>query len=243
MSLAWSNLLHRKARTVAAVTGVAFALALIFLQLGYLGVVHSTATSLYDKLDFDILLVSRNYMNLNSTDPFPRERLFQAAGLAGVERVAPLYVGIYPWQNPLEVPTASATARASWSLFEDPARRTARKHRNILIVGFRVSDRVFAGVPEVDQARSALTMPDALLIDTCTRREFGPQETGVETEIGFHRVRIAGRVTIGTGFGADGLVIASDETCCRLLGGRSLEAVSLGLIKLRPGVSAAAVEA
>jgi putative ABC transport system permease protein len=237
MSLSWSNLLHRKARTAAAVTGVAFALALIFLQLGFLAVVQSTATALYDKLDFDVLLVSRNYMNLNSTGTFPRERVFQAAGLAGVEWAAPLYVGIHLWRNPLSAPDA-AGPHARSGLFEDPARRAGRLRRNIMVVGFRVSDRVFAGIPEVDEARAALAIPNAVLMDTCTRREFGPRQTGVETELASHRVRIAGQFTIGTGFGADGLVIAGDETCCRILG-RPLDAVSLGLVKFRPGVSAA----
>jgi putative ABC transport system permease protein len=241
MSLAWSNLLHHKARTAAAVTGVAFALTLVFLQLGFFAAVRSTATLLYDRLDFDLLLVSRNYVNVNYPGTFPRERLVQAAGLAGVERAAPLYVGVHLWRNPLKGPGA-AGPRPAWDLREDPARRTARLRRNIMVVGFRLSDRVFTGVPEMDRARAALAVPDALLIDTCTRREFGPQDTGVETELGPHRVRLAGRFTIGTGLGADGLVIASDETCCRVLG-RPLRVVSLGLVKLRPGVDAATAAA
>jgi putative ABC transport system permease protein len=205
---------------------VAFALALVFLQLGFLGAVRSTATILYDRLDFDVLLVARDYSNLTRSGTFPCNRVFQAAGLAAVERVAPLYVGVHPWRNPLHGPAGAARLR-----------------RNILVVGFRLSDAVFAGLPELDRARAALTLPDALLMDTCTRQEFGPQETGVETELGPHRVRIAGQCTLGTGLGADGLVIASDETCCRILGGRPLAEVSLGLVKLRPGVAAAAAVA
>jgi putative ABC transport system permease protein len=232
MWLAWSNLLYHKVRTAVAVIGVAFSLALIFVQLGFLGAVRSTATLLYDKLDFDVMLLSRNYTELNYPGTFPCDRVYQAQELDGVERVAPVYLGLYLWRNPLE----PGNARYALGLMEDPARRAARLRRNIRIVGFRVSDPVFAGVPEVDRAHDALKMPDTVLIDTYSRREFGPRQTGVETELGPRKVQIVGQFTIGTGMGIDGMILTSDETFHALLRGRPVDLVSLGLIKLKPGV-------
>ena len=64
--------------------GVAFAVLLSFSQLGCLGSVHQTARLLFDRLDFDLLLTSREYLNLNAPDGFPRLRLSQAASVAAV---------------------------------------------------------------------------------------------------------------------------------------------------------------
>ena len=51
--LAWKNLLHNKVRTAVALAGVAFAVILIFMQLGFKGAVRKTATQIYDALAYD----------------------------------------------------------------------------------------------------------------------------------------------------------------------------------------------
>src|SRR5882672_9652585 len=100
ISLAYANLVHQKSRTVVAVAGVAIAVTLIFMQLGFLGAVEKTATLLYDQLDFDLLLISSEYVDINHAGSFPRRRLEQAASLAGAVRVVPAYVGFNGWRNP-----------------------------------------------------------------------------------------------------------------------------------------------
>src|SRR5579871_3928473 len=79
--LAWLNLRHQKMRSLVALAGVAFALVLIFTQLGFLGAVRATATLLYDKLDFDLVLVSREYVDINHMSTFSLRRLSQAQEL------------------------------------------------------------------------------------------------------------------------------------------------------------------
>ena len=59
-TLALRNLLHQRIRTLISLAGVAFAVLLIFSQLGFLGAVDRTATLLFDRLDFDLLLEARN---------------------------------------------------------------------------------------------------------------------------------------------------------------------------------------
>ena len=124
LTLARLNLWHQRIRTLISLAGVAFAVLLIFSQLGFLGSVHQTATLLYDKLDFDLLLTSREYLNLNTPEGFPRERLFQANGAAGVESVQPFSVGLGLWRGP----------SPHYSPRADPRRW------NILILGVRPED-------------------------------------------------------------------------------------------------------
>ncbi|HEX4147495.1 MAG TPA: FtsX-like permease family protein, partial [Pirellulales bacterium] len=72
-------------------------------------------------------------------------------------------------------------------------------------------------------------------MDRMSHPNFGPHVRGTEAEIGGKRIEIVGNFTLGTGFSADGAVIASDLTFSHLMGNRPLRKLSLGLIKLRPG--------
>ena len=97
--LGWQNLAHSKLRTFIAAAGVAFACTLIFVQLGFRGGVETTSTIIYDKLDFDILIRSPDYLHLCEARAFPRERLLQAAATKGVESARPFYIAIHQWST------------------------------------------------------------------------------------------------------------------------------------------------
>jgi len=90
------------------------------------------------------------------------------------------------------------------------------------------------------------TFVDAVLFDARSRPEFGPvadlfRAGPVTTEIGHRRVRIVDLFEMGASFSADGTVIVSDEGFSRLFPSRQAGLVDLGLVHLRPGVSATAV--
>ncbi len=91
LRLAWSNLVHKRGRTAIAAGGVAFAVILIFMELGLLGGVGRTATMLFDKLNFDLFITSSEYLDMSRPADFPRARLAQAR-VAGVDDVIPLSV-------------------------------------------------------------------------------------------------------------------------------------------------------
>ena len=57
--LALHNLLHQPLQTGVSVAGVAFALLLVFMQLGFMGAVAHTATNVLGALDFDVLVRAR----------------------------------------------------------------------------------------------------------------------------------------------------------------------------------------
>jgi putative ABC transport system permease protein len=217
--LAWLSLVHNKARTLVAVAGITFSITLVFLELGLYGAVERAATMIHDRLDYDLLLVSPEYVYLARTGTLPRHRLRQAAAVTGVASVTPLYVGGKYWRNPL-----------------------TRRHHRLLVMAFNPRGHAF-NLPEVEDARRELEKPDVVLIDRLTRPEFGSQETGTVTEIDQRRVQIAGQYTLGTGFGFYGAVILSDQNFARLFEGYSLDNVSLGLVRVRQDADADAVAA
>src|SRR5437870_5384417 len=92
------NLLHQRLRTIVAIAGVAFSMLLVFMQLGFFGSAAVTATIFFDKLDFDLILISREYMSLIQTGSFPRSRLYQCQAGLGVTLAAPLWVNGNLWR-------------------------------------------------------------------------------------------------------------------------------------------------
>lgn len=224
-SLAWLNLTHNKSRAAVAVAGVAFAVVLMFVQLGFRGAADNTATVVYDQLRFDAVILSARYLDINRADSFPQPRLYQALADDAVTEALPVQASFTEWRNPEKVGPY------------------ARRAQSIMVLGFRPGDAVFRrggkGLDEqVARLRDELRQPGKVLIDTRSHADFGPKRTGQTTEAGGQQVQIAGRFTLGTGFGANGLLLVSDATF--FLVNQSFPAghVSLGLLRLRPGAAA-----
>jgi len=229
--LSWKNLRHRPMRTLVAVAGVSFAVLLVFVQLGFRGAVEATATAIYDKLEFDLLLRPRDYLHFAEPQSFPWEQASVAAGHEDVQWLRPLLVTVNQWRNP----QTGAT-------------------RGMLILGVRPSEPVFRS-PENAALMRRLTAPQYVLVDRRSRPEFGPADgqqfsaadIGVETEVAGHGVRIVGHFALGSGLAADGTAIVNQEGFHRVAPYQSRRAANLGLIKLRDGadaeVAAAAIRA
>ena len=98
--LAWHNLWHQPVRSGVAVIGVTFAAVLMFMQLGFLEAVKASATVIYDVLQFDICLRSRDYDRFSDARSFDRSRLSEAQEIEGVATVTPLWAGVLSWRNP-----------------------------------------------------------------------------------------------------------------------------------------------
>ncbi|HUY87991.1 MAG TPA: ABC transporter permease DevC [Pirellulales bacterium] len=221
--LALLNLLHDKTRTLVAIAGVAFAVVLVLMQLGFLNSVRLTATEIYEQLIFDVVLVSPRYLYISKAGEFPRTRLFQAESTPGVADVRPLYLGFNFWLN------------------HDPSEANPSR-RGIFVIGFNLEKPVFR-LPPLAGDLSPLKQPGHVYMDTFSRKQFGRWRNNNNLEVGMRRIQVAGEFSMGTGFGADGDIIVSDQTFKRLFPNRSLDEVSLGLIRVAPGADPAEVAA
>ena len=210
------NLLHRKARAAIALAAVCFSVLFMFMEMGFYNSILYSATALYQSLDADVFLISAKYLYIGQTGVIPRQRLYEARQTAGVREAIPLYIGRAMWRNP----------------------KTRLRHV-ILVFGI---DPAQPTAPFTDQSR--LLDTGQILLDSLTRPQFGPLDTGVETEIGSLQVRIAGQYRVGPGFAADGAAAMSDETFVRIFPDRSIGDINMGLIRLNPKAdSRLAVEA
>jgi putative ABC transport system permease protein len=209
--VAWRMLVHEKGRNLLAVAGIYIAVLMIFLQLGFYSSVPKGALQVYNHLRFDLMMTSSSYVVQAASFDFPRQRLYQALSLPQVETVAPLYQGVASWLSP-----------------EDGIRR------EIFVMGFRPGDPAFA-VPDIERQLDVLRRPDTVLVDASTKPIFGPLTAGRTVEIANRRIEIGGQYVLGVGFTGLGAVLASDTNFIRILPYRSLSAVNLGLIQLKPG--------
>src|SRR5262245_48614870 len=69
--LALRNVAHGGRRSAVAIAGVAFAITMVLLQLGFYQAVKITATNLYEQLDFDIVLLAAGYDQFYAPGAFP----------------------------------------------------------------------------------------------------------------------------------------------------------------------------
>lgn len=210
---AWLDLVHDRGRTTIAALGVAFAVLLILMQLGFYGSVGRTAVLVLENLRFDLLVCSRHYRFLTSPGSVPADRLAQARAVPGVEAVLPLDLVFVPWRT-----EAAGLGRS----------------RAMMVIG------VDPDLPGLDLERvgadaAALAEPDQVLIDRASRPEFGPQTPGSRARAGGAWVTIAGSFEMGTGFGADGAILVARRGLARLLPALPADQVSFGLVRLAPG--------
>jgi putative ABC transport system permease protein len=217
--LAWLQLQREKVRLLVAVAGIAFAVILMMIQLGFRDALFNSAVKVHQNLNADVVMVSTQTPNLVGVKSFSRRRLQQALGFTGVRAISPMYLSFTFWHHPLNGKT--------WPIF---------------VVGFEPATQVF-NLPEVIQSQSRLKSFDVVLFDELSRAEFGPvaklfrQGKTVTTEVAEQRITVGGLFKLGASFGADSHLLTSDSTFLHLFPDRAPGAVDLGLISVEPGVN------
>lgn len=221
--LAWLQLAREKVRLCVALAGIGFAVILMMMQLGFQEALFTAAVNFHVNLKTDIVLINPQTTTLFAIKNFSRRRLYQAAGIDGVESVTPLYLDFGFWRNP-----------------------ETRKTRQILVIGFDPSQAVFS-LPGVDEYLDQIKLSDVVLFDENSRPEYGPiaeqfkAGKTVFTEVSGRKVTVGGLFQLGASFSADGNLITSDVNLLRLFPGRTLGLIDIGLINVKSGVDASSV--
>src|SRR5437588_8991955 len=90
--LAWKNLTHDVRRLLVAVSGVAFAVILIFMELGFLNALLESTVQILRRLNGEIVIVSRAQYALIAAERFDVHRIYQAREIPGVADAWPVYI-------------------------------------------------------------------------------------------------------------------------------------------------------
>jgi putative ABC transport system permease protein len=221
--LAWRQLTRERVRFAVALCGVAFAVVLMLMQLGFRGALLRSSSRFHERLAADLVLISPQSPYLIRMASFPKRRLDQALGVPGVREVAPLYATLAIWKNPRDGAT-----RTVFLAGIDPDRETLR-------------------MPEVIDQLDVLRRPERALFDRAARKEYGPvaewlrEAPEAEVEVNSRRLYVAGQFAMGTSFGIDGTLITSDRNFLALTGHEPSQ-IEIGLIRLADGADVAAVQ-
>ena len=217
--LGWLQLKHDKWRLLTALSGIAFADILIFMQLGFMNALYTTNTQYPRKIKGDIVLTSTQATNFNKPYTFPRRRLYQAMDIPGVESAEPVYVGSISWRNPQN-----------------------REKTSMMVIGFDPDKSTF-DLPEVNSQLDRVKIPDTVLFDRASRGEYEEvisqieQGKPVTTEIERTTINIDGLFELGASFADDGALITSDQNFMRLFPRKQPGMVSIGVIDLEKGTN------
>ena len=215
--LSWLLLTRQPVRLLVALAGISFAGILMFMQLGFRDGLFDASVTAHRLFDADVVLISPRSASSVSMEAFPRRRLVQTLADPAVDGVTPVHWGLMLWRNP-----------------------ETRRNRSILALGFNPDDPFFVD-PSLAEKTDALKQKGRILFDQLSRPEFGPiadwyrDGRVVETEIAGNRVRVAGLVSLGTSFGADGNLLTSTETFLDLMPQKPPGAIEVGLVRLKPG--------
>lgn len=220
--LAWRNLTYRPAKTALASSAVAFAVVLMFMQMGFRNALFDSTVQLIRQMNGDLIAISPARYSLPSEQRFPASALDSIRSQPGVRRV-----------DPVLIERSAAILRTG-----------GRPSRTIRVIGVPPREGVFRE-PRMDELVPLLAADGTGLADRRTKRIYGllttdpDQLAEQQIELSGRRLRLIDTVTIGTDFAHDGNLILGSDSFSDYFpyrgDGRPLSVVDLGLIHLQPG--------
>ncbi|EDY39136.1 DevC protein [Cyanobium sp. PCC 7001] len=227
LPLAWLQLKRQPIRYLVAVTGISFAALLMYMQIGFQSGLLNSATTFYEALDADLVLISPATLNSGNFQQFPQSLLFRALGVEGVAQTVPVYVANVNVQK-----------------------LDGIKPTSLRLIGYDPEARVL-NLPEVNAQTDKLKTPGFTLFDTLGNKNTGPITAAVRsngsqflTLSDFSKsFQVVGLFRLGSTFAADSNLVSSDTTAIQLAFRQiNLGEISLGLIRLAPGEDADAIK-
>jgi putative ABC transport system permease protein len=221
--LAWLNLAHDKRRLLVRVLGVAFAVFLMFVELGFYNALLDAPVQLIQQFNGEIIVVSKARYAMGIKEPFTTHRLAQACMARGVRAAYPVYLEY----------------TASW--WKDTGVSEAKRPSSLLIrvIAFNPDQPVLSN-PDVNAHRADLKILYNVMLDRKSKRPYGVVEPGIDRELAQHTVHVADTFKLGTDFTSDGSVVMSDLTYAHLFPNElapdaTLSLADVGVVRIEPG--------
>jgi putative ABC transport system permease protein len=215
VELAWLQLIKKKGHFVVAISGVTFAVTLMFTQIGLLDGLLNASVRLYQHIAADAVITSWDYRFQQGTALVPKRRIAEVLAVNGVEQCIPLQI------SPL--------------VFENP--ETHEQHA-IMVIGFPLDDGIWTFKDQGVDFHLLEVMGSAIY-DSRSRAVFGPlpqilrAHGPVRVIVARRSVDVVGVLALGPGFGNDGYLFTSDATYDTLIPNSTQPMV--GMIRFKPG--------
>ncbi|HEX9985628.1 MAG TPA: ABC transporter permease [Thermoanaerobaculia bacterium] len=219
VDLAVRSLLHDKLRFFITVSGVAFAVTLVFVQVGlFLGLMDNASLTI-DQIDADLWVTSRNTPNVDFAHTFPETYIKRVRSIEGVERADNLIV----WFMNVNLPTGAVEGTEVYAL------------ENFAAWSFPAN--------VTDGNLDDLRRGPYMVLDDSAKKRWGAFEVGEYREVLGRRLKIIGRTVDAKSFTTTPLTFLDFRMAQALAEDTLRGNTTYILVKLAPGTDAEAVRA
>jgi putative ABC transport system permease protein len=219
VDLATKSLLHDKLRFVITVSGVAFAVTLVFVQVGlFMGLLDNASVTI-DHISADLWVTSRNTPNVDFAHTFPETSVQRVRSVPGVARADNLIV----WFMTVNLPSGAQEGTLVYAL--DDFRR------------WNIPWNVESG--DLDDLKRG----QYFFLDGSAVKRYGAFAPGEYREILGQRMKIIGRTKNALSFTTTPISFMDFERAQKLSSQQLSNRTTYVLVKLAPGADAAAVKA
>lgn len=223
--LAWLNLTHDLRKLAVAVGGIAFAVLLMFQQLGFNHALFDSTVALLRALEGELVVFNRARFALSSELRFDRDLLDIALSDPTVAGASPVYL-------------ENTMARL---------RRDGSRARPIRVIGVDGAAPPLADPDSQQRIRELANRPGAAFLDSRSKRAFGfdlfPAPGTIEAgELAGRRLEVVGTFSMGRDFAHEGNLLMTARELAGYFPHRAVEPLSvvdLGLLRLVPGTDPA----
>ena len=210
VSLARRNLTHDKVRLAVTLTGIAFAIILIVVQMGLFIGFTFTTSGVIDHSGVDLWVASKGVPFLEVGVPFAERKMYELRSMAGVANAEKLVVRLGNWK------------------------RADGAEQGILIVGFDPATRYGGPWNVVQGDVSSLSAADTVFIDELYKPKLGIDRANETVEINGRRARVVGFTKRIRSFTTSPYVFTSVKNAVRYANIRDHETMYV-LVKAAPG--------
>lgn len=211
VDLATRSLLHDKLRFLITVSGVAFAVMLVFVQVGlFLGLMDNASLTI-EHLDADLWITSHNTANIDFAHTFPETYVNRVRSIDGVARADNLIV----WFMNVSLPSGAVEGTEVYAL-ED----------------FEAWSFPWT-LPE--GRREDLRRGNYVIVDDSAKKRWGDFEVGDYREIVGRRLKIIGRSVDAKSFTTTPLTFIDYRLAQQLVPSELQGHTTYTLVKLAPG--------
>ncbi len=204
---------------MAALAGVAFANVLVFVQLGLAASMLESVATPYRLFRPDLLMISASGAEtLSDASKIPHQWLIRALAHPDVKAGTAIHLGQAKWLS-----GQNTSSSIQFIALSPDATTFVRQDLAAPLVSLALED-------------TALVDLSTRFIDMRTFRSASP-DAAINFEMQSRQLRAIGSVSIGGGFGGDGVFLVSDQTFFRLFPQRSSAAPNHIMLEIRPGAN------
>jgi len=166
--LARRNLTHDPVRLAVTLTGIVFAVVLIVVELGLFVGFTVTTSSIIDRSNVDLWVVSKGTPYIEQGGLFSERKLYQALATPGVASAAKYIVHWAQWKTP------------------------SGADESVQVVGFDTTTGTGGPWNVVEGNLNDLKAPDSVMLDELYKSKLGVKRVGEVFEINGRRARVVG---------------------------------------------------